>query len=44
MSMFNPYKVSREKQTSRAFQLKNEDIDQFSSVAQFKNRIFRVMH
>ena len=45
MSMFNQYKVRREKQTSRAFQLKNdEDIDQFSSVAQFKNRIFRVMH
>ena len=41
MSVFNPYKVRREKQTSRTFQLENdEDIDQFSSVAQFKNHIF----
>ena len=45
MSVFNPYKVRREKQTSRAFQLENdEDIDQFPSVAQFKNHIFCVRH
>ena len=31
MSVFNPYKVRREKQKSRPFQLENdEDIDQLS--------------
>ena len=34
MSVFNPYKVSREKHTSRAFHFEN-DKDQLTSVARF---------
>ena len=39
MSAFNPYKVRREKRTSRAFQFDNDE-DQLTSVAKFENLMF----
>ena len=39
MSVFNPYKVRREKPTSRAFQFGNDE-DQLTSVVKFENPMF----
>ena len=39
MSAFHPYKVRREKRTSRAFQFDNDE-DQLTSVAKFENLLF----
>ena len=40
MSVFNPYKVKREKQTSRASQFEKNDEDQLTSVMKFENLMF----
>ena len=39
MSVFNPYKVRREKRTSHAFQF-DSDEDRLTSVAKFENLMF----
>ena len=39
MSVFNPYKVRREKHTSHAFQF-DSDEDRLTSVAKFENLLF----
>ena len=38
MSVFNPYKVRREKHTSRAFQFENDD--HLTFVVKFENLMF----
>ena len=39
MSVFNPYKVRREKHTSRAFQFENDE-DHLTFVVKFENLMF----
>ena len=41
MSVFNPYKVRREKHTSHFSQFENDE-DQLTSVAKFENLMFSV--